>query len=581
MKFTHATLAAFALLLTPISYSQTPNSETADKSKAVGDALQDLVYTPVTPCRLFDSRAGQASALGQLGGVMTAQSRRTLNVGGQCGIPATGVASVFISFHAYNNAPATLGIISFMKPGDALTAMAATWTGSNWATGTFIAGTNASGAFDVFVGNPTPSMTADMVVDVTGYFMPPNRGGNGLRVYSLVNRDGMSSTNVVNGSVTNQVAVGIVGATISGGGGYMGNFNLQYPNSPFLNQVTADFGTVGGGNSNTSGYVATIGGGVSNRSDGYASFIGGGSENQATADLSTIVGGRGNLAAGSRSSIGGGENNVTSAEAAVVSGGVSNRATGWASGVSGGNGNKASGFYSGVTFGSLNRAEGLYSSVVGGLGNHAKGAYGFVLGRVSLASGDFSFAGGHGAKTQSKELPIIPHNGAFLWSDSIGELTTEYFHSTTNNQFAVRSRGGVAFRVASTDNADTGAGCALPAGGAASWSCSSDRNLKEAVKSISPQTMLNKVLALPVTSWQFIGTNRRHIGPMAQDFRAAFGLGADDKNITTSDVSGVALAAIQGLNQKLEAERAKNKAKEAEIAALKADLALIKKKLGL
>jgi trimeric autotransporter adhesin len=135
--------------------------------------------------------------------------------------------------------------------------------------------------------------------------------------------------------------------------------------------------------------------------------------------------------------------------------------------------------------------------------------------------------------------------------------------------------------VSATGSASTGAGCSLPAGGAASWSCSSDRNLKESIKSISPQNVLSKVLALPVTSWQFIGTNRRHIGPMAQDFRSAFGLGADDKNITTSDVSGVALAAIQGLNQKLEAEKAKNKAKAAEIAALKADLALIKKKLGL
>jgi hypothetical protein len=41
---------------------------------------------------------------------------------------------------------------------------------------------------------------------------------------------------------------------------------------------------------------------------------------------------------------------------------------------------------------------------------------------------------------------------------------------------------------------------------------------------------------------------------MAQDFRAAFGLGSDDKTITQVDVNGVALAAIQGLNAKLEAK---------------------------
>jgi hypothetical protein len=40
---------------------------------------------------------------------------------------------------------------------------------------------------------------------------------------------------------------------------------------------------------------------------------------------------------------------------------------------------------------------------------------------------------------------------------------------------------------------------------------------------------------------------------MAQDFFSAFHLGSDDKHITTVDEGGVALAAIQGLNQKLEA----------------------------
>ena len=56
------------------------------------------------------------------------------------------------------------------------------------------------------------------------------------------------------------------------------------------------------------------------------------------------------------------------------------------------------------------------------------------------------------------------------------------------------------------------------------------------------------------------------MGPVAQDFRAAFGLGADDVSIATVDESGVALAAIQGLNQKVEAE---NAALKQEVAALK------------
>ncbi len=533
-----------------------PISSGEDQSKAVGDPLQDLVYTPVTPCRLFDSRAGQNSALGQLGGVMTAQSRRTLNAGGQCGIPATGVASVFISFHAYNNAPATLGIISFMKPGDALTAMAATWTGSNWATGTFIAGTNASGAFDVFVGNPAPAMTADMVVDVTGYFMPPNRTGDGLRVNVLRDINGQF-VSVTNGATTNRAGPA---ATVSGGG--RDSTNCLDVGSPVGSRT----------------YTASCG----NSAEFYATVVSGGISNSANAPGATIGGGVSNLAKGYYSSVSGGSENIAEGQYAVVSGGTGNRSANGGT-VSGGLDNSA-GDYATVSGGSGNSGNG-FSSVMGGNKNIAIGELSSILGGANnITMGRFSLAAGRGAQTGAyiNSIPQQHANGTFVWADSNGNSgESQVFRSVANDQFAVRSRGGVAFRVAPTESADTGAGCALPAGGAASWSCSSDRNLKESIKSISPQTMLNKVLALPVTSWQFIGTNRRHIGPMAQDFRAAFGLGADDKNITTSDVSGVALAAIQGLNQKLEAEKAKNKAKESEIAGLKADLALIKKKLGL
>ena len=62
-----------------------------------------------------------------------------------------------------------------------------------------------------------------------------------------------------------------------------------------------------------------------------------------------------------------------------------------------------------------------------------------------------------------------------------------------------------------------------------------------------------KVAAMPISRWNFKGDEGTpHVGPMAQDFHAAFGLGTDDKHIATVDADGVALAAIQGLNQKLE-----------------------------
>ena len=71
--------------------------------------------------------------------------------------------------------------------------------------------------------------------------------------------------------------------------------------------------------------------------------------------------------------------------------------------------------------------------------------------------------------------------------------------------------------------------------------------------------MLEKVAKIPITSWGYKAEKPsvRHIGPMAQDFYKAFGLGLDDKHITTIDEGGVALAAIQGLyreNQKVHRE---------------------------
>lgn len=61
---------------------------------------------------------------------------------------------------------------------------------------------------------------------------------------------------------------------------------------------------------------------------------------------------------------------------------------------------------------------------------------------------------------------------------------------------------------------------------------------------------------MPVYAWNPKGRNAHveHYGPTAQDFHAAFGLGDDDTLIGTQDAGGVALAAIQGLNTKLESQ---------------------------
>jgi len=108
----------------------------------------------------------------------------------------------------------------------------------------------------------------------------------------------------------------------------------------------------------------------------------------------------------------------------------------------------------------------------------------------------------------------------------------------------------------------------------------SDRNAKENFTTLDSKEVLEKVAALPVTQWNYKedGGGKRHIGPVAQDFHAAFGLnGGDDTHIATVDEAGVALAAIQGLNQKLDEQL---KAKDREIDELRRSIAQLRELLA-
>lgn len=104
---------------------------------------------------------------------------------------------------------------------------------------------------------------------------------------------------------------------------------------------------------------------------------------------------------------------------------------------------------------------------------------------------------------------------------------------------------------------------------AQSFSTTSDRNLKEQFTPIDSREVLERVASLPISRWNFkTDAATRHIGPMAQDFYAAFNVGTDDKHIATVDEGGVALAAIQGLNEKLNDKDAEIKALEKRLADL-------------
>jgi len=338
---------------------------------------------------------------------------------------------------------------------------------------------------------------------------------------------------VISGGDDNTIAANAGWATIAGG---------------YLNDIAtnADYSTIGGGYDNnigTNAAEATIAGGRFNDigRNSEDSTIGGGYDNRIATDVlyATVGGGTANDigASASSSTVGGGDNNNIGANstAATIAGGEANDI-----------GANSPHCAIGGGFDNDIAANSSYATVPGGRGNVATN-YAFAAGRRARAN----------------------HQGAFVWGDSYdGDVT-----SSTNNQFTVRASGGARFY----SNTNLTAGVNLAAGGG-SWTSISDRNAKENFVAVNAREILAKVAALPLATWNYKSqpATIRHVGPTAQDFMAAFGVGESDTGITGVDADGVALAAIQGLNQKLE-EQARER--DVRITALENELAEMKRLL--
>lgn len=100
----------------------------------------------------------------------------------------------------------------------------------------------------------------------------------------------------------------------------------------------------------------------------------------------------------------------------------------------------------------------------------------------------------------------------------------------------------------------------------------SDRAAKANFGTVDPADMLERVRSLPITTWNYRSDDPsvRHIGPMAQDFTTAFGVGSDDRTIHPMDGQGVALAAIQGLADQVAVLQAEQQRLLEQIATLEA-----------
>ncbi|TWT93769.1 tail fiber domain-containing protein [Stieleria varia] len=153
-------------------------------------------------------------------------------------------------------------------------------------------------------------------------------------------------------------------------------------------------------------------------------------------------------------------------------------------------------------------------------------------------------------------------NGSFVCSRS----------GTNGNEFVITADGRVTMGPGPAINFNLAPNGNLQIAGTLTQS--SDKNLKTAFMSVDPLTILDRVASMPVQSWQFKfdEPELRHLGPTAQDFHAAFGLGQDDKTIAPVDGIGVSLAAIQALNIEVIE-------KDKQIEELQTDLSICKRQL--
>ncbi|MBD3299237.1 MAG: hypothetical protein GF341_11315 [candidate division Zixibacteria bacterium] len=287
------------------------------------------------------------------------------------------------------------------------------------------------------------------------------------------------------------------------------------------NAATGDHATVGGGRFNKArGVFATVGGGGANAI---------GDSNLASGGWSTVGGGRRHLASGTYSTIGGGDDHTAIGQWSVIAGGQDNATTAKYTTVGGGLFNHASRDYATVVGGETNLASGRHASVPGGLDN--------------TAGGDYSFAAGRNARIDSL------HDGTILFADTLSLP----FGSAAANEFAARATGGVRF-VTSVDFAGAPLTSACLPAGSGTWASCSDQALKTDITPIDSDAILDALNHLHISSWRYISQDStvRHIGPMAQDFHQAFGIGASERHITVIDADGVALAAIQALAKRVE-----------------------------
>ncbi|MEM9293987.1 MAG: tail fiber domain-containing protein [Acidobacteriota bacterium] len=185
------------------------------------------------------------------------------------------------------------------------------------------------------------------------------------------------------------------------------------------------------------------------------------------------------------------------------------------------------------------------------------------------------------AKILVEETSVVAGNTIVFEATSDSGNIQTFFQPATGSGWKQNFRGAD-FRLDSQEDADdelllTTAGDMT----VNSLTETSDRAMKENFRSLDRGEVLSKIVELPITRWNYIekGPEVQHIGPMAQDFYGAFGVGPDERHIASRDAASVALVGVQALYDELRNRGEQIEALQAANAALLERLEALERRL--
>jgi len=305
--------------------------------------------------------------------------------------------------------------------------------------------------------------------------------------------------------------------------------------------ASGSISTAMGDITSASGYCSTAMGFTTTASGGMSTAMG--NETKAIGDYSTATGNLTTASGGSSTAMG----KLTTAEglnSTALGKGASARGT------------------SSTAMGENTTASGPQSTA---MGNHttASGVASTAMGFLTTASGGYSTATGSYVSTNGQD-------GAFIIGDNSATSTVQNNHP---NEFVAVFAGG--YTLWSTRNLNQGVYMVANTSG---WANISDRNKKENFRAIDGEDLLARIRSMSITEWNYKGADPsiRYIGPVAQEFHAAFHLnGNDSLGINSISIDGVNMAAIQALERRTSELRERT----AEVAQLKARLEEVEERL--